>query len=171
MTAVAGLVHGARVYMGADSISVDEYRVVHQTGRPKVFRRGSFLFGYTTSFRFGQLLEHALELPEHSPEQSVHAYFVLKLAPTIKALLKENGFEGGGEALIGYKGLLYSLQIDFSMLLVKGYTAIGAGNEPALGSLHTTRRETDPRKRIKKALEAAEAHHASVRRPFVILSS
>lgn len=59
MTRVVGLVRQGRVYMGVDSAAVQGWtRRASQVS--KVFRRGPFLIGYTTSFRMGQFLEHHL---------------------------------------------------------------------------------------------------------------
>ena len=59
MTCIIGLVADGRVYLGGDSAAVHGW-TRRRTRLRKVFRKGPFLVGYTTSFRMGQLLEHQL---------------------------------------------------------------------------------------------------------------
>jgi len=58
--------------------------------------------------------------------------------------------------LVGYKGKLYEILIDFQMSEIPEYEAIGSGASYALGSLYTTERANlSPRQRIALALRAA----------------
>lgn len=63
MTCIVGLVHGDTVYMGADSAGVSglDLRLRKDS---KVFLRGEFVMGFTTSFRMGQLLQHKFVPPQ-----------------------------------------------------------------------------------------------------------
>ena len=53
MTAIAGLVHDGKVYIGGDSAGVAGMDL-HLRSDPKVFTVGEFVIGYTTSFRMGR---------------------------------------------------------------------------------------------------------------------
>lgn len=55
MTCVVGLVDKGTVYIGVDSAAVQGW-TRRKSRVAKVFHRGPFLIGYTTSFRMGQLL-------------------------------------------------------------------------------------------------------------------
>ena len=49
MTCIVGLISEDRVYVGADSASVDAGGLITRpTTVPKVFKRGPFIIGYTT---------------------------------------------------------------------------------------------------------------------------
>lgn len=113
-------------------------KVVHT--QPKVFNKKGVLFGFTSSYRFGQILEHGLQdpvVPENPAD--VYRWLITVLVPDIKAALKDSDYEGGGNCLIGVRGQLWELQTDFSVLRsVKGYAAVGSGYEYALGSLTTS---------------------------------
>jgi ATP-dependent protease HslVU (ClpYQ) peptidase subunit len=139
MTCIVGIEFNDKVLMGGD-IQGTGYnnKVVHT--QPKVFNKKGVLFGFTTSYRFGQLLEHGLAdpvVPEDDNE--IYRWLITVLIPDIKKALKTGDYEKGGTCLIGVKGQLWELQDDFSVLRsVKGYTACGSGYEYAMGSMFTT---------------------------------
>ena len=83
MTCVVGLVHQNKVYIGADSAAVHSW-TRRQTSLAKVFRRGPFLIGYTTSFRMGQLLQHELTVPKQQGDDDVH-YLVTQFIEAVRS--------------------------------------------------------------------------------------
>lgn len=176
MTCVVGLVDKKTVYIGADSASVSGW-TSRITRLPKVFRRGPFLIGYTTSFRMGQLLEHALEVPLQGAETNDRRYMVTVFAETVRALLKERGVakieantESGGQFLVGYRGHLYSVQSDFQVNeMADGFDAVGSGAEYALGALAALR-TMKPLPRLKRALEISAHFNMGVSPPFFLRS-
>ncbi len=176
MTCIVGLVTKERVYIGADSASVHGW-TRRETKLQKVFRRGSFLIGYTTSFRMGQLLEHQLKVAPQPPNISVMNYLVSHFIEAVRKLLKERGFakvesnnESGGQFLVAYRGRLFSIDSDFQVgEMADGFDAVGSGAEFALGAMQGLRR-TAPRTRVKRALEVAAHFNMGVCPPFVIKS-
>jgi len=176
MTCVVGLVHQKTVFIGVDSAAVQGW--TRRTSKvPKVFRRGPFLIGYTTSFRMGQLLEHHLEVPPQDAGQDDMGYMVTQFIEKVRALLKEKGFtkveqntEKGGQFLVGYKGQLYTVESDFQVgHHAEGYDAIGGGADFALGAMRALA-DVPPQKRLKKALEVAAFFNMGVSPPFKILA-
>jgi ATP-dependent protease HslVU (ClpYQ) peptidase subunit len=176
MTCVIGLVHGSRVYIGVDSSSVQGW-TRRTSNLRKVFRKGPWLIGYTTSFRMGQLLEHQLHVPEQQPTQTDEGYLVTTFVEHVRALLKDKGFskiesnaETGGQFLVGYHGRLYSIQTDFQVgEMSDGLDAIGSGAEFALGAMAAMTR-LPPLKRITRALEIAAHFNMGVCPPFLVRS-
>jgi ATP-dependent protease HslVU (ClpYQ) peptidase subunit len=176
MTCVVGLVNKRRVYIGADAASVSGW-TRRETRVCKVFRRGPFLIGYTTSFRMGQLLEHHLRVPKQAAGQSDMSFMVTHFIENVRVLLKEKGFakieannESGGQFLVGYHRRLYSIESDFQVAeLADGYDAVGSGAEFALGAMRALPR-LSPTRRIRKALEIAAHYNMGVCAPFVIKS-
>lgn len=174
MTCVVGLVNKGTVYIGVDSAAVQGWtrRTSHV---PKVFRRGPFLLGYTTSFRMGQLLEHHLAVPEQAEGQDDMAFMVTEFIEKVRALLKEKGFskveqntEKGGQFLVGYRGQLYTVESDFQVgKHGEGYEAVGSGADFALGAMHALP-HLPPTRRIRKALEVAAHFNMGVSAPFTI---
>ncbi len=175
MTCVVGLVDRGRVYIGADSASVQGW-VRRQTALCKVFRNGPFLIGYTTSFRMGQLLEHQLKVPPQRKEPD-QQYMVNQFVEAVRKLLKSQGFskvesnnESGGQFLVGYRGRLYSIQKDFQVgEMAEGLDAIGSGSDFALGAL-VALPKLSPRRRIRRALEVAAHFNMGVCAPFTVRS-
>lgn len=143
-------------------------KVVHT--QPKVFVRNGVGFGYTTSYRFGQLIEHVLPdqvVPEKDAE--VYRWLITVLVPKLKASFKEADYDKGGNALIGVRGQLWELQEDFSVLRSRlGYSAVGSGCEYAMGVLHAymhLKPSRTPRAcaaALRLAIEAAGTYSPSV---------
>jgi ATP-dependent protease HslVU (ClpYQ) peptidase subunit len=176
MTCIAGLVHDGKVYMGGDSAAVAGYSV-HTRTEPKVFRNGGLLFGFTTSFRMGQLLRYELAVPERHDRHDGLTYMVRQVVPAVKACFRAGGFEWkrydadyGGCFLVGHGGTLYLVDDDYHVGVPRcGYAAVGCGWDLALGSLYSTG-DREPRARVLTALKAAEEFSAGVRGPFTVRS-
>jgi ATP-dependent protease HslVU (ClpYQ) peptidase subunit len=175
MTAIVGLVHDGCVYIGGDSAGVDGYSLTVRADS-KVFRNGLFLFGFTTSFRMGQLIRYALEPP--SPEGDLEHFMAVSFIDAVRSCLKEGGWarkendrEEGGTFLVGVAGRLFAVHEDYQVAeAADGYAAVGSGEQVALGALYATAgTEMDPGERVLVALRAAERFNAGVRGPFVCL--
>lgn len=177
MTAIVGLVHQGAVYIGGDSAASNGW---YETVRAdtKVFRNGDYLFGFSTSFRMGQLLHHALKLPT-PPARNLEKFMTTQFIDAIRTCLKEGGWaetshdrEKGGEFLVGVAGRLFSIEGDYQVAEeTAGHFAVGSGFLVALGSLHATGQTSmRPRRRVLAALEAAERYTPGVCAPFKCLA-
>lgn len=103
--------------------------------QPKVFEKNGIVFGYTTSYRFGQLIEHSLR-DMAAPKGDVYTWLVQLLVPSIREALEAGGWKEGGSCIIGVQGEVWTLQEDYSVLRSTcGYSAVGSGSEYALGCL------------------------------------
>ncbi len=176
MTCVIGLVATDRVYIGVDSAAVAGW-TRRVTEVKKVFRRGPFLIGYTTSFRMGQLLEHHLEVPKQPPGMADMTFMVTTFVESARKLFKEKGFakvesnsESGGQFLVGYRGCLYAIESDFQVQQqADGFDAIGSGSDYALGAMAVLG-DVAPTARIKRSLAAAARFNMGVCAPFYVRS-
>lgn len=174
MTCIVGFVEGDSVYIGGDSAGVAGFDLTVRADR-KVFRNGPMLFGFTTSFRMGQLLRYALKVPDHDPRTDVDQYMVTKFIDAVRECLKTHGWaskekesEQGGTFLVGYRGQLFVIHSDYQVARpMDGFAAVGCGDSIALGALSATAHLTGV-ERIETALRAAERHSAGVRSPFTI---
>lgn len=174
MTCIVGLVDCGAVWIGGDSAGVDGWDLLVLADE-KVFARGEFLIGFTTSFRMGQLLKHRLKVPKRRSGQDERDFMATAFVDAVRKCLKGGGWaeedkkrETGGCFLVGYNGRLFQVNGDYSVLeTADGLNAVGCGGQLALGALHATRGKPAHR-RLEFALEAAERWNAGVRRPFVI---
>ena len=180
MTCVAGLVHKGKVWMGADAAGTDGRYGQVVRNDPKIIINGTFLIGFTSSYRMGQLLMYVLNPPEIRENQDIMMFMVGDFINSVRECLKTGGYairkdeeETGGTFLVGYKGNLFTIEEDYQVGVAScGYSAVGCGDHLALGSLRTTAKlnVTEPKKRLTLALEAADDFSAGVKGPFSILS-
>ena len=176
MTCIAAVVEKGKVYIGADSAGVAGLDVTIRTDE-KVFKNGPAIFGFTSSFRMGQLLRYSLKIPEQPTSMSDAIFIHTVFLDNIIACLKnggyayiENNVERGGVFLVGYKGKLYKIEGDFQVSQsAEVFAACGCGEDFALAVLHT-HKNLSPKKRILKALETAVHFSGGVRPPFRVIS-
>lgn len=172
MTCIAGLIADGKVFMGADSAGVSGWDLMVRADR-KLFINGPFLFGFTTSFRMGQILQYNFAPPHMSPDADVMQFMATDFIDGVRNALKASGFatknnesEAGGEFLVGHGGRLFHIYSDYQVAeCSESYDAVGCGAAYAVGSMYATK-HLNPDERIALALAAAEAHSAGVRGPF-----
>lgn len=155
MTCVVGIEYAGKVAIVADLLGSEGNLKIEHT-EPKVFVRNKVIFGYTTSYRFGQLIQHVM--PEPCPPEeaaAVYAWLVSEFVPALRRTLKDNDCVGG-QCLIGVNGQLWWLQDDFAVVRpADGYFAIGSGADFAIGALHALSNETSVHVLIDQALRTA----------------
>jgi len=175
VTCVVGLTDKGSVYIGADSAGVAGWALTVRADE-KVFRRGPFLMGFTTSFRMGQLLRYKLDVPDQQEGTDTSEFLATVFVDAVRDCLKAGGWatakdgrESGGGFLLGYRGRLFTIGDDFQVgEAAAGYDSVGCGEEIARGVLFATKGRPAVR-RLDLALTAAEAHDAGVRGPFHIM--
>lgn len=189
MTCIVAVTDGQRIVLGADSVGVGR-NSYHQIRRdPKIFAMGSFLLGFTTSFRMGQVLMHS-EFPKppltEDPTRAFR-FMVQEFVPAARGCLEAGGYAKsitfsrgeaqeshqaqGGTFIVGFEGFLFEVHDDYAVAMQElPYTAIGAAHLPALGALAATADlELDLQERAYLALQAAAVHTGACRRPFRFL--
>jgi ATP-dependent protease HslVU (ClpYQ) peptidase subunit len=177
MTCIAAMTDGRQVVMGADSAGVSGYSLAVRADR-KIFRKGSYLIGFTSSFRMGQLLRYKAVLPE--PHGDPEEFLATEFVDAIRACFKDGGFaskdkevEEGGQFLVAFKGLLFGIGSDYQISLSAApFWSCGCGADLALGAMHALAgRSASPHEAVAGGLAAAEAYSAGVRSPFHFLTS
>lgn len=172
LTCIVGIAHAGRVYIGGDSAATSDWSLTIRRD-PKVFVRGEFVIGFTTSFRMGQIIGYQFLPPKRSEGVDLFAYMTTAFVDTLRDCLKSGGFaerhneaEKGGVFLVGVAGRLFKIDSDYQVAeTIDDFDACGAGWQIALGALYATQGEL-PADRIRIALEAAEHMNAAVRGPF-----
>jgi ATP-dependent protease HslVU (ClpYQ) peptidase subunit len=179
MTCVVGFVENNTVYLGADSLGVAGNAKVVRADK-KIFRRGPFIIGFTSSFRMGQVLRYQLEVPEQPEGMDDHEYMCTAFIDSCRKCLmlagvakSENEVESCGNFLVGYKGKLYQVESDFQVgLSADNYDSVGCGQDLALGAFHAmSYLQISVEDRLETALEAAAKFSSGVGPPFHYISS
>ncbi len=190
MTAIVGYIdNGGDVHLAGDTraMSTSDYSA-HSLADGKVFRTGSYLMGYTTSFRMGQVLEHSFVPPNPMPGAPCDMRFMVNVFVTkLRAAFKANGFatkdkevEEGGTFLVGYvgesykaRGILYRIQEDYAVLQNSyNFDACGCGSQIIMGSMFSSDKPYySTVDRLLTALEAAAAFSGGVGGPFTYIKT
>lgn len=178
-TCIVGLVHGGKVYIGGDSAGTDSWLNRSIRVDEKVFVKEEMIFGFTSSFRMGQILRYSFTPAKQFSKETAYEYLCSRFIDGLIKCLKDKGFAkvednevSGGTFLLGFHGVLYRIENDFQVgRRVDNYDAVGCGQDFAMGALHNMERsKLSPRVKIRRALEAAEKFSAGVKRPFKIVS-
>lgn len=177
MTCIVGVVKGNTVYLGGDRAATDGElnRTIIKT--PKVFLKGDVGFGVCGLPKVMDALQHGTELPTQSGGDDKE-FLVGTLVPAIREGLKrldctadhpEYGTCFHGAMLVAYRGALYDLQGNFQLVeAASGYASVGSGSKLALGSLASTKKVGNARKRVLMALEASTGN-AGCAPPFDVV--
>lgn len=179
MTAIVAVEGPSSVWLGGDAAATWPDHSRQTLTSEKVWRHGEWAFGSCGSLRLLQLLRHVLVVPQ-APDSvdDLDRFIVTDFIDAVRATLLDAGVtqsKDGVETMdesdfvVALRGRVYTVQGDFSVVRSSlGYAATGSGIDLALGSLYSTQ-SLSPRTRIRKALEAAAMHNASVAPPFTIL--
>ena len=173
MTCIVAIKNSNRVIIGADSCGSEENIGVVRIP-PKVFVKGNYGFGFSHSFRLGQIIEHVFEPPPVSPkvtDNELIAHMVKNFIPQLKATLEDHGYpyhedeKEGWALIIGIHGRILTIESDWQIGLDDlDFIAIGSGAEYALGALYVSDKE--PLETATAALMAANKFCPSVMTPF-----
>lgn len=175
MTCIAGIVEAdGTVRMAGDSLGVASLDVMVRKD-PKVFRRGEMLFGFTSSYRMGQLLMYKLEMPMHPPEIDAYEYMVKYFVESARKCLKDGGLtkisdnvDEAGTFMVGYRSRLFVIHNDFQVEeAAVPFASVGCGSSYALGALNVAYLLGNLNaKGLALAMETAETFSGGVRAPF-----
>ncbi len=175
MTCICAIETNDGVYIGGDSAGIAGLSISIRDDT-KVFQNGPFIFGFTSSFRMGQLLRFKFDPPQQTIHQDDYEYMVTDFVDGLRRCFSVNGFGDkdateGGTFLVGYKGKLYIIQSDYQVGIPnEKFDAVGCGSDLALGSLHTTDfLKLKAEDRLVMALQAASKFSAGVAPPFVLI--
>ena len=175
MTAIAGVVHDGRVYLGGDrAVSFGGRSIVKRWA--KVFVNGDYVLGCAGPVRAGQLMRYRFEPPAAPADADLLAHMNTTFVDALRKCFQEAGFakkehgveEQDGHYMVGYRGRLFGLYTDYSVVESGfSYDAIGSGTSVVLGALFATQgMDLSPCKRLTLALRAGAEHISSVREPF-----
>lgn len=183
MTCIVGYIDNESIYIGGDSAGVSGNDITLRRD-PKVFikknKKDSIIFGFTSSFRMGQILMSSNFIPpEQKEDSSDYDYMITDFVDEIRKAFKKGGYlrtkEGedtGGTFLVGYRNKLYTIESDFQVgESLSKFVAVGSGEDYAMGAMYILEEniELSGNDKIYKALEASAKYNTAVHSPFNIL--
>jgi len=171
VTCIVGLAWpDGSVYVGADSIAtwpgMDAKDIVANS---KLLRRRRWVLGIAGAWRLADVLRRHWrpEAPAGGQDDGP------MLAESLKQACRAAQWRGAWEVVIGGGGVVWHCSDGYWCSQPRcGYSVAGTGGDLAHGALyalHQTRkrqRRPDPQLWVRTALAAAEAHSASVAKPF-----
>ena len=183
MTCIVAIAQNGTVYMASDHAASDEKTgLILARKEPKVFKVGQYGVAFTDSFRMGQILQYSWTPPKYTPTKtnsSLDKFMRTKFVDSVKSSFKDNGYgtigqnseeDTGGIFIVGVCGKIFTIDEDFHVgENVVNYMAEGSGGMIALGALHATKNQKNPKVRLKSALEAAAEFTMSVSAPYTYI--
>jgi ATP-dependent protease HslVU (ClpYQ) peptidase subunit len=130
----------------------------------------------------GQILQYYWVPPKYTPTKTnsgLDKFMRTKFIDSVKVVFKDHGYgsigssseeDTGGIFIVGLEGRIFTIDEDFHVgENVVNYMAEGSGGAFALGALHATKNQKNPKMRLKLALEAASEFSMSVAPPFTYI--
>lgn len=181
MTCIAACYKDNQLVMGGDSAGVDSSSWAQTIiAESKVFKKKNMLFGYTSSFRMGQIIQYCLNIPEHPENMDTMEYLVCRFIESYRITLKNNGFlnrnngiDETGSFLLGYKNRIFNIQNQFQIIEdSSGIMAVGCAADQAIGAMEAlfplpNKTATEI---VQEALSIAEYRNIGVSSPFNIIT-
>ena len=141
MTCIVAMVFNNEVFMAGDLMGSNGFtKKVYPDS--KVFKNGDFVIGYTDSFRMGQILQYNWVQPPRIEGLTDRQFLQVDVIESMREAFNVYGYgskEGrediGGNFIIGYKGAIYEMQPNFSILKHEDFAAVGSGQYHAEASL------------------------------------
>jgi ATP-dependent protease HslVU (ClpYQ) peptidase subunit len=177
MSCVVGIARKDVILIGADLYSCRDNRVMIDVDQKVFGVQGKMIVGYSGNRRAGQVVEQDLHIPRRRKAWSDAQFITKSILPQIVRTIRQHRIYENDEKktppditfLIAYMGSLYRVESAMDISIPKdGYDAIGAGEEYALGSLFSTKKQRDQAKRVQVALQAGAKHCPWVSDGFVL---
>lgn len=167
-------------YMGGDSYGFSSGSYAARKRKDvKVFQKGEFLYGYTTSYRMGQLIQYKFKEPEIK-DNNLHSYMCTEYIDALRKCFESNKYSKlennqatGGNFIVIVRGRMFEIQNDFQVAEPAfSFASVGCGEDYAYGCLFGLYDIDIPIKlKILTALKSAQEFSGYVRGPFKILST
>ena len=189
MTCIVGFIDkkSKNVWIGGDSLGSNGYTKATNLSS-KVFRNSIFpevIMGSTTTFRHIDLLKYSdnlfPEIDKYKGQDLNHEYMVKTFVPNLIKLFQDGIYSEeatckGANFLIGCKDKLFEIQNDYSVLVPDLFSAVGCGQDVAIGSLISTTslkccENMEVQDHILTALRAATQRCCGVSGPYILLNT
>ena len=206
MTCIVAYRHEKTIYIGGDrlgssghyitsrkkaKIFIKEYRrLIDPTGDDEVrfSKKEEMGFGYTSSFRMGDIIEHVFKVPDLEKEMDEMKYMVSVFVPALMKCYDKNNWlkksddkVSGGTFIVAFNKRMFVVQDDFQICEEESdYIAVGCGLDLAKGAFYAMKflsgrvggkllESMNPKIVVEVALKASMEHSAWVGGGFDII--
>lgn len=178
------------ICLAGDSAGISNYDISLRKDS-KIFMNGGLFFGFTDSFRMGQLLKYELQVPDSKPslkdfeeqygesaidvlEKKTHRWMCGPFIRSVRECFDKHGFmkvydsrEFGGQFIVICNNSIFTIWSNFQV----GYeyrpvSAIGCGAKYAIGAYMAS--SGDIKNRIENAVKISSECSCGVSKPFTI---
>lgn len=184
MTLIVGIIDDGIVYMAGDS-SLSDGRTIRPAADPKVFRFNELIIGTSGSCIIPDIIDTMDPQIFWAGKNINPRVAVFDFVLAVKAELEKRGlmFSHEGQAampdfsnmLIGYRGRLFTVQHDFSLVeYAQQYAVIGANEEIAIGVLISLLEHAEPKpptEILTTTLEIVSRVSPNIIPPFHVIST
>ena len=171
MTCIAGINTGKKIIIAGDRKGSNGF-TYSQYKKPKVFKKGNFIFGVAGNYIIMQIIANNFDAPKRFVGQETDDYiyntvtnYIFRLLDSNNALALVDGEKSFHAAFfIGYEKELYGLYGNFQINInSKNYDAVGSGENHAMASLYSTAGlDITHEDRLRKAIVCASEFVLSV---------
>lgn len=178
MTCILGYADEKNMYIAGDACGSNG-QYYSKRKDDKVFKKGEMLFGYTTSFRMGHLLQWKFVIPKHRKDISTMEYMNTLFIDEVIKCFSENAYvkvdkevKAGGHFIVCYDGIVFSIDSDFQVGINEGnLDGCGCGAIAALAAfkMGMLSKRWGIEYNLKKALLISSQMIPGVCEPFTVL--
>lgn len=171
MTCIVAIKQDNLIILGGDSAASGGNRIVSRKDK-KIFKKKNLHFGFSGSFRVGQLIKYQLQITKKPDNTSTTEYIVNFVVSSIIKLLTDNKLVKNNEMdcnlIIVCEDYIFKIDSDFQVEVSEdSYVAIGDGADVALGSLYALAGfDISPLEKARIALEASGKYCTTVSTPY-----
>jgi 20S proteasome alpha/beta subunit len=151
------------VYIAGDTQGTSGWDARHRADG-KVFIKHGILYGFTSSYRMGQILKyHSEDVESPLLKEDTFGYVVSCLVPMWRKILAEHhftktesGVDTGGVFVVAVNGRLFVIESDFQVAEhADNFCAVGCGDSYAMGSMYSQDLDKPAKDIITEAIDAA----------------
>jgi len=163
MTCIVAVKDDNKIIVGGDLQGSSSWEKRERADK-KVFKKDNMVFGFTSSYRMGQLIQYELNIPLDNKEIETFKYMVSSFVPALQDCLKQKQYASlkdnvltGGTFIVGFRGRIFRIESDFQVAEnVYNYDACGCGESYSLGALSILDGEKiNLKQKAESALKAA----------------
>ncbi len=173
MTLLVGIADKRKVWIGADSASVSENFAV-AVPEAKVFKKDGWLIAGAGDWRALEIVRYYVRLPNVPTQTELHRSLCIGFSAAIEKGFSDNNYKPEDETdftlLVGVGNSLFHWSSSHAEQ--HSFTAVGIGEEFAIGYLEAKHGTRTPSEVIRETMKATRKYYGgSIRPPYRIEST